>query len=107
MLYGFVTLNVLYFELVPHRLLMANDPIEKNLVVTNRKTEVVKELVRKCPINILRILNLDIEQQSERYEMDNHLVGNKYVAQHHLEALATMLEVETEENLSKLGLSNS
>ena len=39
--------------------------------------------------------------------MDNHFVGNKYVAQHHLEALATMLEVENEENLGKLGLSNS
>ena len=38
--------------------------------------------------------------------MENHLVGNKYVAQHHSEALATMLEVENEENLSKLGLSN-
>ena len=39
--------------------------------------------------------------------MDNHFVGNKYDAQHHSEALATMLEVENEENLSKLGLSNS
>ena len=63
--------------------------------------------MRKCPTNVLRILNLDIEQQSERYKMDNHFVGNKYVAQHHLEVLATMLENENEENLSKLGLSKS
>jgi len=34
--------------------------------------------------------------------MNNQLVGNKYVAQNHLKALATMLEVENEENLSKL-----
>ena len=39
--------------------------------------------------------------------MDNHFVGNKYVAQHHLEALATMLKVENEEHLSKFGLSNT
>jgi len=67
---------------------------------------VAKELIRKCSINVLRILNLDIEQ-SKHFEMDNHLIGNKYIAQHHSEA--TMLEVENEreENLSKLGLSNS
>ena len=35
--------------------------------------------------------------------MNNYLVGNKYVAT----SLATMLEVENEENLSKLGLPNS
>jgi len=53
----------------------------------------------------LRILNLDIGQQSERYEMD-HLIGNKYVAQHHSEALATM-EVKNEEKLSKVWAVNS
>jgi len=39
--------------------------------------------------------------------MDNHLVENKYVAQHYSEAFAAMLEVENKENLSKLRLSNS
>ena len=81
--------------------------LEKNLV-TNRRTEVAKELIHKCSVNVLRILNLAIEQ-SKHFEMDNHLIRNKYIAQHHSEALATMLEVENEreENLSKLGLSNS
>ena len=61
----------------------------------------IKELVRKCPTNVFRILN------NPSYEIDNHLVGNKYVAHHHSEVFATMLEVENEENLSKLGLLNS
>jgi len=54
------------------------------------------------PNQAFHILNLDIEQ-SECYEIDNHLVGNKYVAQHHSEVLAAMLEIENEENLSKFG----
>jgi len=55
----------------------------------------VKELVRKSQSTFSVFWILDIEQQFERYEMDNHLVENKYVAQHHSE---TQLEVENEEN---------
>ena len=74
----------------------------KKSIVTNRGTEVAKLV----PTNVLRILNLNIEQQSERYERTIILceVNTLHnIIRKHLQ----QLEVENEENLSKLGLSNS